>query len=96
MSRVGESVGWGGEQILKQKLQIRSTLLTVNRAWEEVRVALLKSCLAPVLKVSPTACSFPLCTPDSQEGRRESGASTSCGAMALSAERRGLLTYRGW
>lgn len=34
--------------------------------------------------------------PGSQEGRSEWEALTSCGMMALSAEKRGLLTCRGW
>lgn len=34
--------------------------------------------------------------PGSQEGRREWEALTSCGMMALSAEKRGLLTCLGW
>lgn len=38
----------------------------------------------------------PSASPGSQERRRESGASISCGMMALSAERMGLLTYQGW
>lgn len=68
---MGESLSWGGDHILNQKPQIRSTLLTVNRAAEELRAALLESRMAPgsggvggfCLKASPTACSSTFCAP---------------------------------